>query len=309
MLSLRTMFDPRSLFRFTRKRLQEPLFRFQPNLRSALLYPPGHFHSPLLDLRGVRSTDPNVPFDGEECWEHVELRPKEQRLYYEDLLERFPPLPFPPQKTEGYRYFTENSFFNFSDAFALSGILRKEQPRRIIEVGSGYSTAVMLDTLAQTQGSAELTLIEPYPARLFSLLSAEDKASTRIFPNRIQEVPFWLFDELEAQDILFIDSSHVAKIGSDVTLILLQILPRLKRGVLVHFHDIFYPFSYPLNWIREGRAWNESIFLRAFLSGNVNFETVAFNSFAGHSFPELFHDRLGDFLKDTGGSIWLRKVA
>ena len=118
-----------------------------------------------------------------------------------------------------------------------------------------------------------------------------------------------MFDQLEAQDLVFIDSSHVAKIGSDVTFILLRILPRLKRGVLVHFHDIFYPFSYPLSWIREGRAWNESLFLRAFLVGNSQFQLVAFNSYAGYSFPEVFRDRFPAFLNKTGGSMWIRKVA
>ena len=68
-----------------------------------------------------------------------------------------------------------------------------------------------------------------------------------------------VFDRLEANDVLFIDSSHVAKVGSDVTFILLRVLPRLKPGVIIHFHDIFYPYSYPVNWIREGFAWNRQI--------------------------------------------------
>jgi hypothetical protein len=118
-----------------------------------------------------------------------------------------------------------------------------------------------------------------------------------------------VFDQLEASDLVFIDSSHVAKIGSDVSFILLRILPRLKPGVIVHFHDVFYPFSYPAAWIREGRAWNESLFLRAFLVGNPQFQLLAFNSFAGYSFSELFRDQLPAFLNNTGGSIWIKKVA
>ena len=309
MLSLKTILDPKSLIRFTRNLLQEPLLRLQPNLRGAILFLPGHYHSPLLDIRSAGSTDPNKSFDGVQFWEHIDLSRTKQRSYYEDLMDRFAPLPFPGQKTDGCRYFTDNSYFGFSDAFTLSGILRKEKPRRIVEVGSGFSTAVMLDTLGQTRESATLTLIEPYPKRLFSLLSSDDKSGTKILANRIQEVSLSVFDQLDGQDVLFIDSSHVAKIGSDVTFILLRILPRLKRGVFVHFHDIFYPYSYSVSWIREGRAWNESIFLRAFLLGNPNFQVVAFNSFAGHSFPELFRERLPRFLENSGGSIWLRKVA
>jgi len=283
--------------------------RLYPNLRGAVLYPPGHYYSPLLDIpKNLGGNDSILPFDGAECWEHVELRASEQRSYYADLLERFPFPPFPSKKTDSYRYFTENDFFVPSDAFTLSGIIRKERPRRIVEVGSGFSSAVILDTITRDQASVALTFIEPYPDRLYSLLSPHDRSLSTILVQRVQEVPFAVFDQLEAQDILFIDSSHVAKVGSDVTFMLLRILPRLKPGVFVHFHDIFYPYSYPASWIREGRAWNESLFLRAFLVGNSQFQLIAFNSYAGYSFPEIFADRFHAFLINRGGSIWIRKV-
>jgi hypothetical protein len=282
--------------------------RVQPSLPPEFV-PAGHYYSPLLDIDSLAPNSPNMPFDGAECWEHIDLCPQEQRIYYQDLLDRFPVLPFPSQKTDGYCYFTENDFFILSDAFTLSGIIRKEKPRRIVEIGSGFSSAVMLDTLSQTHESAELTFIEPFPDRLHSLLSSGVRTSSTILVQPVQEVSLSVFDQLDAQDILFIDSSHVAKTGSDVTIILLRILPRLRRGVLVHFHDIFYPVSYPVSWVREGRAWNESIFLRAFLTRNLDFQVMAFNSFAGLSFPELFRDRMARFLNNTGGSMWLRKEA
>jgi predicted O-methyltransferase YrrM len=293
---LKTIFNPNSYFRFIK------------NLRGAVFYPPGHFYSPLLDIQHLGPNDSNLPFDGAEWWEHINLRPDEQRTYYEDLLERFPILPFPRQKTDGFRYFTENIWFVLSDAFTLSGIIRREKPRRIVEVGSGFSSAVMLDTLDQTHGSVAATFIEPYPDRLYSLLSLHDRSISTVIVGRVQEVPLSVFDQLEAQDLLFIDSSHVAKIGSDVTFLLLRVLPRLKRGVLVHFHDIFYPFSYPASWIREGRALNESLFLRTFLLGNPQFQLVAFNSYVGYLFPDVFRD-FPAFLDNTGGSLWIRKVA
>ena len=305
---LKTLLNPRSLFWFVRKRIQERRLRLQSNLRGAVWFPPGHFYSPLLDIQSLGPVEPTMPFDGVECWEHIDLRPSEQRSYYEDLLDGFPFLQFPSQKTDDYRFFTDNDWFVLSDAFTLSGVIRKEKPRRIVEVGSGFSSAVMLDTLSHTDESATLTFIEPFPDRLHALLSSDDKSCSTILVKRVQEVSLSIFDQLDAQDVLFIDSSHVAKIGSDVTFILLRILPRLKRGVLVHFHDIFYPFSYPVSWIREGRAWNESIFLRAFLMRNTDFQIMAFNAFAGHSFPEVFRERLPGFLNYTGGSIWLRKV-
>jgi hypothetical protein len=291
----------RSYFRF--------LFRIYPNLRGAVHYPPGHFYSALLDVKSLGPNDANLRFDGAEWWEHVNLRHDEQRLYYEDLLDRFPFLPFPSRKNDSYRYFTDNGWFQVSDAFTLSGIIRKEKPSKIVEVGSGFSSAVMLDTLSQTHASAALTLIEPYPDRLYSLLSPDDRSSLTVLAQQVQDVPLSVFDQLEAQDLVFIDSSHVAKIGSDVSHILLRILPRLKPGVIVHFHDIFYPYSYPIAWIREGRAWNESLFLRAFLVGNSQFQLLAFNSYAAHSFPEVFRDRFPAFLDDEGASIWIRKSA
>jgi hypothetical protein len=299
-LNLTTVLNPKSYFRFIR------LLR---NFRGAVRFPPGHFYSPLLDIKSLGPNDSNLPFDGAELWEHINLRQSEQRSYYEDLLDRFPLLPFPSQKTDNYRYFTENIYFTLADAFTLSGVIRKEKPCRIVEIGSGFSSAVMLDTLRQTHASAELTFIDPQPDRLYSLFLIDDRSISTVLAQRVQEVPFSVFDQLEAQDLVFCDSSHVAKIGSDVSYILLRILPRLKPGVLVHFHDVFYPFSYPATWIREGHAWNESLFLRAFLVGNMQFQLVAFNCYAGYSFPEVFRDRLPAFLNDTGGSIWIRKVA
>jgi hypothetical protein len=300
---------PESLLWFTWKWIQKYRIHRKPNFKGAALYPPGHFHSPLLDIESLKPGMTNMAFDGVELWEHIDLRPKAQRSYYEDLLNRFPVLPFPSQPAEGYRYFTDNGWFEFSDALTLSGVIRKEKPRRIVEIGSGFSTAVTLDTLNHTKHSPALTFIEPFPDRLNALLLPEDKAAASILVKPVQEVPFSVFDQLDTQDILFIDTSHVAKVGSDVTFILLRVLPRLRPGVIIHFHDMFYPFSYPVSWIQNGRAWNESIFLRAFLVQNQGFQIMAFNKFASYSFPELFQERAPKFLNDIGSSIWLRKVS
>lgn len=305
---LTSILNPKACLRFIRERLYERKLLRHPNLRGAVFYPPGHFYSPLLDIQSFGVSDANLPFDGVEWWEHVDLRPAEQRFYYEDLLARFPVLPFPCQKAASYRYYSENPWFPLSDAFLLSAIIRKEKPRRIVEIGSGFSSAVMLDTLDQAQATAALTFIDPCPDRLHSLLRPHDVNVTTILVQQVQEVPLTVFDQLGAQDLLFIDSSHVAKIGSDVSSLLLRIIPRLQPGVLVQFHDIFYPFSYHAHWIREGRAWNESLFLRAFLVGNPQFQVVAFNSYAGDAFPDVFRDRFPAFLDNTGGSIWIRKI-
>lgn len=311
MAKLPTILNPKAYWRLAERRLRPHLrerrLRLDPNFRGVSTFPPGHFHSPLLDLQSIKPDAAGMLFDGPEYWEHIELRPRDQRAYYEDLVENFPVLGFPKTKCDGYRYFWQNDFFPLSDAFTLSGIIRKEKPQKIIEVGSGFSSAVMLDTLAHADAAPDLTFVEPFPDRLRLLLSSDELSRTRLLAQLVQTVPLSVFEELDVQDILFVDSSHVAKVGSDLTFILLRILPRLRPGVLVHFHDIFYPFSYPVAWIREGRAWNESVFLRAFLAGNPSFEVVAFNSFAGYTFPDIFHGRLDKFLENTGGSIWIRK--
>jgi predicted O-methyltransferase YrrM len=301
------MSAPHSCSQLFWKALQRWRHWLPANWRGVVAYPPGHFYSPLLDVRAFGKGEREFPHDGVECWEHVDLRAAEQRAYFAELAERFPLLPFPEQAAKGWRYYTGQTWFVPADAFTLSAIIRREQPRRIVEVGSGFSSAVMLDTLAAMGTTAALTFIEPYPDRLDALLTPADRATAQIFQQPVQEVPLAVFDALEARDILCIDSSHVAKVGSDVTHLLLRILPRLKPGVLVHFHDIFYPQSYPAGWLREGRAWNESLFLRAFLLGGAPFHIVAFNAFAGVTFPEVFRDRVPAFLKNTGGSLWLRK--
>jgi len=300
---LKRMLDPTYLL------VRDHVLRRRPNWRGVTSWPPGHFHSPLLDLRSLPAGDSAMLFDGPELWEHINLRENEQRSYYEQLLNDCVLLPFPKQQSPEFRYFSGNPYFVFLDAFTLSAILQKERPRNIVEVGSGFSSAVMLDTLAYNDQRAALTFIEPNPNRLQSLLSSEDKARVRIIRKQVQEVPLSTFDELGAGDVLFIDSSHVAKVGSDVTFLLLRVIPRLQPGVLVHFHDVFYPMSYPAEWLRAGWAWNESLFLRAFLVSNHDYDIVAFNSFAGATFPELFRDKVPEVLGNTGGSIWLRKVA
>jgi hypothetical protein len=101
----------------------------------------------------------------------------------------------------------------------------------------------------------------------------------------------------------------VAKIGSDVTHLLLRVLPRLKPGVLIHFHDIFYPYTYPMTWLRDGRAWNESIFIRGILANSSQYEVVACNPYAGVMFPALLRAEVPGFMENTGGALWIRKVA
>ena len=121
-----------------------------------------------------------------------------------------------------------------------------------------------------------MTFIEPFPDRLRRILRSGDERHT-LLTMPVQDVPLRHFTGLETNDILFIDSSHVVKIGSDVNWLLTNVLPALNRGVIVHIHDIFWPFGYPDAWLVEGRAWNEVYVVQAFLQFNSAFDVLWFS--------------------------------
>jgi hypothetical protein len=153
------------------------------------------------------------------------------------------------------------------------------------------------------------TFIEPHPVRLKSLLRKEDYLRCTIVEKSLQHVDVKIFDELIENDILFIDSSHVCKTGSDVNRIIFEILPRLHSKVLVHFHDVFFPFEYPKSWVLDWNSfgWNEGYFLHAFLMYNSNFEIIFFNTLLEHFYRERFAAKMPDCLKNEGGSLWIQK--
>jgi len=174
----------------------------------------------------------------------------------------------------------------------------------------------MLDISDRFFGSAvDFTFVEPHPERLYGLLSAADRLRCRIEEKPVQEVGRQVFDRLGENDILFVDSSHVAKAYSDLLHILFNILPHLQRGVIVHFHDVPWPFEYPHRWVEGGRAWNEAYFLRAFLQYNPAFEIVYFNDFVAQQQPARLAQQIplsiqpssfADTVSNT--SLWLRKI-
>jgi hypothetical protein len=190
--------------------------------------------------------------------------------------------------------------------------MRTLNPKRIIEVGSGMSSAVMMDVNDQFfENKIELTFIEPYPDLLREVLRAEDQAQNTILVDKVQNVPMTEFEALEENDILFIDSSHVSKMGSDVNFLFFHVLPKLKKGVFVHVHDINVHFEYPWEWIKEGRTWNEAYLLRSFLMFNNSFSIQYFNSYMAHYFRKEINKSLPfmEHQENSGCSIWLQKIS
>ena len=282
---------------------------FYRRLKNFFQYPPGHYYSPIPSLREVKSNDErifnNIPRD----IPGVDLNVGVQLRLFDDLTKWYHTLPFKEQKTNRLRYYYENIFYSYSDAIMLFCMIRHLRPKRIIEIGSGFSSCVMLDVNELFfDNTISCTFIEPYPDRLHSLITPEDRKRANILQQRIQDVAPELFASLEENDILFIDSSHVSKIDSDVNHLLFNILPALAPGVYVHFHDIIYPFEYSRTWVYEGLFWNEAYILRAFLQYNTTFKIVMFNSYLAQFYREKLQNNMPLCLKNTGGSLWLKKM-
>jgi predicted O-methyltransferase YrrM len=267
-------------------------------------HPPGHFYSPIPDWTSV-VREGVVP---DSC-PGIDVNEAEQLELLAALAQFHDHHPFSDDPSPGVRYFLRNNVFLAADGIVLYCMLRHLQHGRLIEVGSGYSSALILDTVGE---ETELTFIEPNPDRVRKLLLAGDRP--RIYESPLQRVSLSLFTELEPGDVLFVDSSHVSKRGSEVNLLLFEILPSLRSGVYVHFHDIFWPFEYPLVWAARKWAWNEAYLVRAFLQYNPEFEIVLFTSYLEHAHSEALVDhlpltsrRLPDWPTLGPSSLWLRR--
>ena len=273
-------------------------------------FPPGHFYSPIPSADDVGRDADRIFRTHPRTLSGITLNEDAQLAFLTAIAAYYAEMPFQPRVTEGLRYYFENPMLGYADGICLYGMIRHLKPRRIIEVGSGFSSAAMLDTNERFfGGQIACTFIEPHPERLLGLTTEADRSRSTFLRQRVQDVDLARFDDLSANDILFIDSSHVLKIGSDVHHLLTEVLPRLQPGVYVHFHDILYPFEYPRRWIETGRYWNEAYALRAFLEFNTAFEIVLFYSFLA-SFHRAEISRLMPLcLQGDGGSIWIRRVA
>src|SRR5690606_25944879 len=213
---------------------------------------------------------------------------------------------FDPTGGDG-RYRVDNDQFGPGDATVLQAMLRHLKPQRVVEIGSGFSSAVMLDTADRHLGDVRFTFVEPYPDWLRSLLTEADLGRVTLHELPVQELPPAVVDELEAGDVLFVDSSHVAKPGSDVCFEVFELLPRLASGVVVHFHDIAFPFEIPGQWLEEGRVWTEVYLLRAFLQYNAAFEVVLFNDMLARLGRDQLLDAFPQAAPNPGLSLWLRR--
>lgn len=302
--------SPEALLR-ERNALLEECHQLRVKLRKFGEGPPfvpnGHFYSPIAPKSEIARDESRI-FQARAELHSVDLNLEKQREMLDAIKAHYADLPWDGLSKPGLRYFYDNPAYSYSDAIFLNGIMRQAKPQRFVEVGSGYSSCMALDTNELYFGnSIQFTFIEPYPELLHSLLKDSDRDRVDILPSRVQDVDRAVFEQLQADDILFVDSTHVSRVGSDVNHLFFEVLPTLASGVYIHFHDIFYPFEYPKGWIQEGRAWNEIYMLRAFLMNNHDYEIVMFNTCLQTLYEEAFREHMPLCLKNPGGSIWLRK--
>lgn len=277
--------------------------------KSMQFVPPGHFYSAIPNLQEIKEREKRLFTMPGQSLPGIDMKECEQLALLEQLATFYQEHPFLDNKQTGLRYFFDNPAFAYADGLVLYSMIRLMRPRRIIEVGSGYSSCVTLDTNEWFfDYKIDCTFMEPYPDLLLSLIEPADLPKIELQPIGLQDVDLQEFAQLEAGDICFIDSTHVGKIGSDVNYIFFHVLPMLKEGVIIHFHDIFYPFEYPKEWIYEGRAWNENYYLRAFLSYNDSFEILYFNDYMRLFHQDAIMQKMPLCMKNSGGSIWLKKI-
>jgi len=269
------------------------------------------FEGVLERIKGKRdpSSDEGAPGSGPDGYgiPGIDLNEEAQLRLLKELA-RFYPAPFPETKTDGFRFYYQNIYFSYMDAICTYCMMRHLRPARVVEVGCGYSSAAMLDVNERyLSGSVRFTFIDPNTERLESLLKGDDRAKVEIFRKEVQDADMEIFRHLKANDILFIDSSHISKTGSDVNHIIFNVLPGLEDGVYVHFHDIFSDFEYPKEWVDEGRGYNEAYLLRAFLQYNDSFEIAFSNSFLARKHADLMSQLMPLGMKVPGAGMWIRK--
>ena len=278
-------------------------------MSSKLFVPPGHFYSPIVDVAELLDREAGG-YPRELADSVINFRDSEQVALAQKFATLHPLISMVKDKHPDFRYHYINSAYGAGDAFVLAAMMMTLRPARIIEVGSGYSSAMMLDINEKHLAwGCEQTFVEPYPALLESLISADDRSRVNIIASPVQNVPLEIYDKLQENDILFIDNTHIVKTGSDVLHHFEKVLPRLRSGVIIHIHDIFDGFEYPREWIFEdNRSWNELYYVRAFLTHNGKYEVLFFNDYMAKRHADLMVALTPNFMLNGGGSIWLRKM-
>jgi hypothetical protein len=265
---------------------------------------PVHFSQPIPDTRSLSETlwSQASELIGIDMKERAQLELLQSFLKFHDEYRRLPTALSP----EHDGFYLGNRLFDGVDALVAYCMVRHFQPRLIIEVGSGFSS-LLLGQAAAKNGDAPLICIEPFPR---DFLRKGFPGLRTLVEKNVQQIHLEFFSQLNPGDILFIDSSHTVKIGGDVNYLLLEVLPRLKPGVIVQVHDIFLPFEYRRDWVLdEFRFWTEQYLLQAFLTCNSEFEVLLGNYYLSHYHEQQLKAVFPNLPRWIGGSFWIRRKA
>ena len=276
---------------------------FQDWERHGFHVTPAHFYQPIPDTRSLPETLWTQPSElvGIDMNEAMQL--DLLRRHFPKFRDEYGQFAAEPSGEEN-RFHLGNQLFDDVDALIAYCMVRHFQPRLIIEVGSGFSSLLLGDAVAKNTGSS-LICIEPFPREF---LRKGFPGLQSLTEQKVQDIELDFFAQLESSDILFIDSSHTVKIGGDVNYLFLEVLPRLKPGVIVHVHDIFLPFEYRRDWVLdEFRFWTEQYLLQAFLTFNSEFEVLMANNYLNQYHEEELKVAFPDLSSWGGGSFWMRR--
>jgi SAM-dependent methyltransferase len=270
-------------------------------------FPDGHFYSPVVDPGELGERADAIwsapAFENPS----VDYRADAQRHLLAEVAPYAADFDYPLDRPDAARgeFFERNGRFEGLDARMHFCLLRHFRPRLLVEVGSGFSSLLAADVNHRfLGGGTEVLCIDPHPPPFLRHVAGLGG----VLASRVQDVPEAVFARLAAGDLLFVDSSHVSKTGSDVNAIYLRILPVLRRGVLLHVHDVFLPEEYPREWVLgEQRSWNEQYLVHALLAYSSGLEILFASHYASRRFPELVERTFG--VACGGGSLWLRKAA
>jgi hypothetical protein len=271
-------------------------------------WPPGHFYSPVVSADDIeRHRERVYAAVGARDLPGLALDLDAQCETFERIAAAAAGQPWGEQPQGNLRYGFDNETFGPGESLVLWGMFCDLAPRRVIEVGAGWSTRAILDIRDLVlEGNLDITAIEPYASTVIPDLRCDP--DLQVIEAAVQEAGVQRFLALEAGDMLFVDSSHVVKFGSDVQFILNDVLPRLATGVRVHFHDVMYPFEYPLEWVRQGRNWNEAYALRSFLTFNSAYTIDLFAAYVWALAPDRAASLLPRAASSPGSSLWLRRL-
>jgi len=273
-------------------------------------WPNGHFYSPVHSIDDLKAYDMVLNRSKRKFADAIPGF-SEKRIVKEfnDVKKYFKDFDYPMEDDGKSRFYSKNISLSLMDSLVIFSMIMKNKPKRIVEIGSGFSSGLMMEINERYfDNKIDITFIEPYPQLLYERMHKGDKSRYKVIPNGVQGVSLDVFKQLKKDDILFIDSTHVSKFNSDVNYEIFDILPELDKGVIIHFHDVLDGFEYPIYWLEKGWAWNEDYMLRAFLMNNNEYEVLLMTNYMTNHYPELLKK---SYPKDdvlNGGALWIRKL-